>query len=665
MDTHLEKNQSDLTIGRKIAIVCGIALLFITVGFLLILPWQGPKRIGGEAVNSFEPIRQGHQALFAVTDSNGIQIGWESQVIDEVPFALINNFFVFGLFNDKHAQSANRLFGFDPNGTGLIDILPDSQIIQFKDYSKRSIDLNGNQRFWVSDLRIQSEQGEHLWTDIDATTLNSSQVISTVYTPPVPIWPISVGPNGQTIIGESTFRHSLEGYTSSADYKLLNNYNLNGKTFSPCVAVQFRLEMDAEKQQHASRRLNQIFCEEIGLVEEQRFDADGNLLETLTLVSTNRFDLDQNPIEAFPTQPISTAPNPISANLTQWQISPIIEMSYVGFGSQPSQPLTRLPFEEPLLISARASDASLMYSPNTGLLTSAFRTGNAIYGAPAVNPANGLIYFGSSDKSLYAINQLGMFVDSVRTNDSVATRPVFASDALWFGSEDGKIYCTTADLDTTNLKTLDLDAPVAASPVVWQNRAIFGGDSGDLVAVDTNCSELWRYSAGDPIDAPLAILDDTIYFAGHGLIGALEAKSGTEIWSAELQESIHTQPALLNDSLYVTDVFNQLHAYNRISGQLLWTKANIPYFGSVQIVGEQLLVNSTDELILLDQDGNQMHSWSMTAAKEAFLQTVPDLDLTFPDSTTIFSPVLGENRFWIIDDAGYIYQIAPVSESTP
>ena len=455
MDANSAYQQDNLTVGRKIIIAGGIALLFIAVAFLLILPWQNTGRIGGTAVNSFEPIRPGYQALFKVTDSNGNQIGWESHAIDEVPFALINNFFILGIFNEKHAQSTNRLFGFNPDGTGFIEILPDSQTIQFKDYSKRAIDISGSQRFWISDLRIQSEYGEHLLTDFDATTLNSSQIISTVYTPPVPIWPTTISDISSRLVGESEFRHTTESYTNSARFDLLANHTLGDTTFNTCVIVRFMLEMDDNKRESTSRRSLQVFCEGVGLVEEQRFDADDKLIETLTLVASNQFDIGQNPIGVFPTQPIDLAPELTSADLTTWQITPIIELTYVGFASQPSQPLTLLPFEEPLLISARASDASLMYNADTGLLAGALKTGNAIYGTPAVNPTNGLIYFGSSDKSLYAINQLGMFVDSIRTNDSVVTKPVFADDALWFGSEDGNIYCTTADLDTANLKTLD------------------------------------------------------------------------------------------------------------------------------------------------------------------------------------------------------------------
>ena len=69
--------------------------------------------------------------------------------------------------------------------------------------------------------------------------------------------------------------------------------------------------------------------------------------------------------------------------------------------------------------------------------------------APAEHAANlrpvGRIYFGATDKKLYALHARGLFLRAFETRDNAASRPVVAGDTLVFGSENRNVYGLDAD----------------------------------------------------------------------------------------------------------------------------------------------------------------------------------------------------------------------------
>ena len=71
--------------------------------------------------------------------------------------------------------------------------------------------------------------------------------------------------------------------------------------------------------------------------------------------------------------------------------------------------------------------------------------------SPAVD-GNGLIYIGSYDGNLYALNPGGTLNRTYATGDAIRSSPAITSGALTFGSEDHKLYA------------FSLGAGLAASP---------------------------------------------------------------------------------------------------------------------------------------------------------------------------------------------------------
>jgi outer membrane protein assembly factor BamB len=68
-----------------------------------------------------------------------------------------------------------------------------------------------------------------------------------------------------------------------------------------------------------------------------------------------------------------------------------------------------------------------------------YTTGGAVTSSPAV--ANGVVYIGSGDNKLYALNaSTGALLWSYTTGGAVETRPAIANGVVYVGSDDGNVY---------------------------------------------------------------------------------------------------------------------------------------------------------------------------------------------------------------------------------
>jgi PQQ-like domain len=114
-----------------------------------------------------------------------------------------------------------------------------------------------------------------------------------------------------------------------------------------------------------------------------------------------------------------------------------------------------------------------------------YTTGNSIASSPAVS--NGVVYIGSDDKNLYAINA---------TN----------GDKLWNYTIGGSI----------------LSSPANADGVVY-----VGGDNNIYALSAVNGSKLWSYNTGGYVGSSSAIVNGVLYIAGGNSIYSLGASSPT------------------------------------------------------------------------------------------------------------------------------------------
>lgn len=610
---------------------------------------------------AFSPLADKQTTAFMITDANGAHIGWESRYVSPIA----NDLALRAAENlgIPIYASINALLGLDPAKSFIDHNYADPSVMRFKGENQRRIDLNGVTR-QLSIFYVQTELGEHLVFDIDMSTFYTR-----MYSPTLSVWQPQLSADQMPIsergiainmapaldVTQTMNFLAIPSVDNQIDQLEKQEIPADWSPYQPCrVIKQKRFIENTSEYAYA----HQTFCSEIGLVLEERFTDNNQLIETLTLVSTNIRDLKQSPIKHWENDfspPAITSTAKTELDISDWQLTAWGRFHPSEEHLSLIHPLLFLNTEQPVLISAYTQNPlTALYADIPETFAWDIAPLGDVFGPAALNPQNGLIYFADSENTLYAMNQYGMFFDSFATgNNNILTKAAFGENTVWFGSEEGNIYCIGADLDPATAKTLNTGTPVAASPVKWDNTAIFGTDSGMLVAVNTACETVWEYTAGDLIDAPLAIDEaGVIYFAGYGQIGAVDAATGEMIWQRDLQVPLHHQATIGPDAIYVVDQFNILHAYRRSDGQLRWSNGDHTFIASPIVLNNQLLVNSQSaDILLIDLDGNIQANW--------LREKPPNVTEDFEDTDLIFAPVWGNGAVWTIDSKGYLYRFGP------
>jgi outer membrane protein assembly factor BamB len=138
---------------------------------------------------------------------------------------------------------------------------------------------------------------------------------------------------------------------------------------------------------------------------------------------------------------------------------------------------------------------------------------------------------------------------------------------------------------------------IYSSPTVW-NGTVFIGISGTIKAIwMKNGTERWTYDAPNPVHSSPVIDNGVIYagvndYQGTGAV-AVDALTGEEIWNASIPDFVSASPIVLGNSVYVACQNGILYCLTTSDGTQRWTftadrgilygsiaeKDNLLYFG--------------------------------------------------------------------------------------
>ncbi|MGZ4796188.1 MAG: outer membrane protein assembly factor BamB family protein [Acidimicrobiia bacterium] len=214
--------------------------------------------------------------------------------------------------------------------------------------------------------------------------------------------------------------------------------------------------------------------------------------------------------------------------------------------------------------------------------------------------ANGIAYFGASDKKLYAVDAAGACV----ATDTCARRwtattggslefgsPAVGDNRVFVGSEDRKIYAFAADgatncsgtpLVCTPLWSGTTGSPIQSSPTLAGGTVYVTSTNGKLSAFDaagvTNCTgtpvvckPLWTTAIGN--SSVPAVSDGTVFVnTGSGKLSAFDAVGVTNctgtpkvckpLWTALLDGTGNGPPAVADGTVFVPGATTDLRAFD-------------------------------------------------------------------------------------------------------
>lgn len=146
--------------------------------------------------------------------------------------------------------------------------------------------------------------------------------------------------------------------------------------------------------------------------------------------------------------------------------------------------------------------------------------GGRIYSTPAIGA--GKIYFGTQDGKIYCLdagNGNACFTP-YQTGGWVYSSPAIGkdkdlNDIVVVGSDDGFVYALYADTGALKWK-FQTGASVRSSPAIAYDRVLFGSGDGNFYVVDLNTGvEVYRYNAGSPVHSSPAIANGSVYFGDN------------------------------------------------------------------------------------------------------------------------------------------------------
>ncbi len=195
------------------------------------------------------------------------------------------------------------------------------------------------------------------------------------------------------------------------------------------------------------------------------------------------------------------------------------------------------------------------------------------------DPTNPVVYFGSSDGNLYALNAVtGEKKWGFKTDGIVHTSPALYNGNIYFGSWDTFLYAIDAQTGKLKWKFETGKQPVyhvlegiQASPTCADGMVYFGSRDGYFYALDAATgSTVWKYAADNSwVLTTAALKDGTVYLGTSDtyLFLGFDAKTGKEKIRYKSNGYVYSSPALAGNTAYFGDFTGTLSAVDINSGK--------------------------------------------------------------------------------------------------
>jgi eukaryotic-like serine/threonine-protein kinase len=192
--------------------------------------------------------------------------------------------------------------------------------------------------------------------------------------------------------------------------------------------------------------------------------------------------------------------------------------------------------------------------------------------------ANGIIYFGSGDSHVYAIDaESGSLVWKYKTDGIVHTTPAVSEGILFIGSWDTYLYALEASSGKLLWKFKTGENPgmtgIQSSPMISNNSVYFGARDANLYCLNAKSGTLrWKYAAENAW-----ILSTPVYDGGNVYVGtsdsylllALNANSGKEVWRSKLNGYVFGSPCVSKNAIFIGDFTGRVYSINKNDGKTI------------------------------------------------------------------------------------------------
>ncbi len=146
------------------------------------------------------------------------------------------------------------------------------------------------------------------------------------------------------------------------------------------------------------------------------------------------------------------------------------------------------------------------------------------------------------------------------------------------------------------------------------NGVVYVGSGDNIYALNaTTGTLLWSYTTGDWVFSSPAVANGVVYVGSRdGNVYALNASTGTLLWSYATGEYVDSSPAVANGVVYVGSENNNVYALNASTGTLLWSYTTAPGAFLARVANGVLYVSSRNVYALDATTGAKLWSYKTT-----------------------------------------------------
>jgi uncharacterized repeat protein (TIGR01451 family) len=286
-----------------------------------------------------------------------------------------------------------------------------------------------------------------------------------------------------------------------------------------------------------------------------------------------------------------------------------------------------------------------------------YASGAFVESSPAV--VNGVVYIGSDDGNLYALNaSTGEKLWSFSTGSvqPILDAPAVADGVVYIGSYDGIFYALDAKTGKQLWSFVTGSNPVVGPPTVvdgvvyvsggvpetlyalnamtgkmlwsdgnsiggWDSAAVangvvfIGSFDDNLRAINARSGAvLWRYAVADGfVDSSPAVADGVVYIGSwDGTVYAVRASTGALLWSYQTGSNITSSPAVANGLVYIGSWDHNVYALNAKTGARSWNFTTADSVESSPAVANGVVYVGSDDFNLYAlnaADGHELWSY--------------------------------------------------------
>jgi outer membrane protein assembly factor BamB len=227
-----------------------------------------------------------------------------------------------------------------------------------------------------------------------------------------------------------------------------------------------------------------------------------------------------------------------------------------------------------------------------------FKTEDAIESAVAV--ADGVVYVGSMDEHLYAVELAGGKQKWKLKAGPVKAPPAVANGVVYFGDLDGFFNAVGAAKGDRRWKY------EAGSEIGGANfhgaDVLFACHDENLYCLSSkDGKERWKFKTDGPIYGSPAIADGKTFLVGcDSSLHVIDIAKGKEERSVDLGGQTGATAAVLGQQLYVGTMRNEVQAINWKKGDVTWTfkpRRGQAFFASAAVTDKLVVVGSRDNRV--------------------------------------------------------------------